>query len=100
MKFIKQFFANREAKRKQNLRDRLARDLWFIYRTHNSGLCRNRLYNMPGVTRVTTQGGWTDFVDVYMDDGYEIVSRGTFMRDALLDAAKEVVERWKTRLSL
>ena len=53
---------------------------------------------MKGVAWAQTQTGWTDFVDVRMNDGYEITTRGVHLSKVIREAAVEIALRWRDKL--
>lgn len=93
MKWIRKWKVKKAARKRQALRDRLARDLWFVINEKNDGLRKSRLANMPGVDHIVVQTGLIDFVTVVMDDGFEILSSGIFLDEPLKKAALMVVAR-------
>ena len=94
-KWFKTWITSNKARRKQALRDQLARDLWFFHENDNKGLLMNRLWYMPGVKSVHLQTGMYCFANVRMNDGFSIETGGLWPHDALRNAARKVVERLK-----
>lgn len=93
MGMFEQYRARRKRKRKQRRRRRLARDLQFFRETDNPGLLLRRLASMPGVVDVCLDTGWRCFVDVTMNDGFEILISHTLSHTALRKAARAVAAR-------
>jgi len=94
---LKKWKAKRAAKKKRQMRDRLARDLWFCHENDNRGVLLRCLASIPGVAETTFfSGGWRDCsVEVVMSDGFTIVEYGRRPCYAIRKAARVAVERLK-----
>ena len=98
MRWLDRLREKNTANRKWTIYRELLDDLRFIRENKNSGLLTRRLFNMKGVVWGRTETGWTDYVDVRMNDGYEISARGVHLSKAIRDAAVQVALRWRDRL--
>ena len=91
-----------EKKRKQKMRDRLARILWKAHSTDNQGLLLRMLIDMPDVTRYDHQSGGMKraYCDVTMSDGYTLCGSDIWGVDAVKKAIYKVVQRLKAKHGL
>ena len=95
MKWLDERQQKKITHRKWAIYRELLADLKYMRENKNVGLLTRRLFSMRGVAHATTQTGWPDYVDVTMNDGYDITSRGVHMAKAIREAAVMVALRWR-----
>ena len=60
----------------------------------NVGLLRRKIIDQPEVRRVSTQTGWTNYIDITFSDGYELSKMGySVMSNLLKEVGVKVAER-------
>lgn len=93
MNIIRRYLEKRRINQRERFIHRIKSNLSYMNSEDNNGLLRARLWRMPGITYMDTSSGWSSYVTVRMDDGYEITRSGSFSTDALRNAAYSVAKR-------